>query len=419
MSIFFASVSPLISMVLARIILGERLTWPSVIAIALGLAGLAVMVSGVGGDGRQAPDLNGQCRRPARRIVFALYSICVRMAPGKDFSPRFPGSPWSPSWPACGDAGAGQDACPAEAGHPDGDAARRRLHRHRVACFNAAASQIPAVGLTVLAQTETILSPVWAFLILGRFLSYTLAGGLLILTGVLVSAMAGPRTAPRRDRPPLSELPGGRSPASDRPPRSQALRSAVSMVIEPPATRETQVQSLAVCRLFLIAEEHVAMVHDAVESRVSIARTGRTRLFGNRRSFRCPPLQGLRALSGLGNVDLRPKPRDLYLEGRCREAAAIAEGFEAELFHGTSRLPATCASRPPACRSGRRHRLRRSGARAANSAEDRCGPSLVITKTCNRRRSLPQVVRQRQILRLRQARAPGNPRPIWPARAPS
>ena len=71
-----------------------------------------------------------------------------------------------------------------------------------VACFNAAASQIPAVGLTVLAQTETILSPVWAFLILGeRPSSYTLAGGLLILTGVLVSAVAGPRAVPLKGPP--------------------------------------------------------------------------------------------------------------------------------------------------------------------------------------------------------------------------
>mgnify|MGYP003445220139 CR=1 FL=1 len=51
---------------------------------------------------------------------------------------------------------------------------------------------LSGLALTVLAQTETILSPVWAFLILGeRPSSHTLAGGLLILTGVLVSALMG------------------------------------------------------------------------------------------------------------------------------------------------------------------------------------------------------------------------------------
>jgi drug/metabolite transporter (DMT)-like permease len=201
--IFLASVSPLISMVLARIILGEKLTWPSVIAIALGLAGLAVMVSGVGAESDRPPTWKGNAGALGSALCFALYSVCVRLAPGKDFSPTLPGLALV-TFVVClaVTLGQGKTLVP-----PRQDILMAMLHGAvfigiGVACFNAAASQIPAVGLTVLAQTETILSPVWAFLILGeRPSSYTLAGGLLILSGVLVSAVAGPRAVPLKGPP--------------------------------------------------------------------------------------------------------------------------------------------------------------------------------------------------------------------------
>lgn len=201
--IFLASVSPLISMVLARIILGERLTWASVLAIALGLAGLAVMVSGVAGDGDRPPSWKGNAGALASATFFALYSICVRLAPGKDFSPTLPGLALV-TFVVCVAVTVAQGKALFP---PRQDIMMAMLHGAvfigvGVACFNAAASQVPAVGLTVMAQTETILSPVWAYLILGETPSrFTLAGGLLILTGVLVSAVAGPRAGPVKGPP--------------------------------------------------------------------------------------------------------------------------------------------------------------------------------------------------------------------------
>jgi drug/metabolite transporter (DMT)-like permease len=61
---------------------------------------------------------------------------------------------------------------------------------------------VPAVGLVVLAQTETILSPIWAWLIIGEVPALTtLAGGALILSGVVLTAVAGARRATQDRRP--------------------------------------------------------------------------------------------------------------------------------------------------------------------------------------------------------------------------
>ena len=207
-AIFLASVTPLISMVLARFILGERMTGPTIIAIALGLAGLAVMVSGVGQDGQRSSWL-GNLGALASSVCFALYSICVRLAPGRDFRPSMSGLALV-TFSICllVTLVQGRTLVP-----PRQDIAMAVLHGAvfigiGVACFNAAASQIPAVGLTVLAQTETILSPVWAYLILNETPSVvTLSGGALILAGVLISALFGPRRAGARQEAKLRTPP--------------------------------------------------------------------------------------------------------------------------------------------------------------------------------------------------------------------
>lgn len=192
-ALFLASVTPLLSMVLARFILGERMTLASVIAIGLAVAGLAVMVGGMRDSGADRSSWLGNLSALVSSLAFAFYSICVRMAPGKDFSPTLPGLALI-SFTICTAVTVlqGRTLVP-----PAQDIAMAMLHGAvfigiGVACFNAAARQIPAVGLTVLAQSETILSPIWAYLILGETPSAsTLAGGALILTGVLVSALAG------------------------------------------------------------------------------------------------------------------------------------------------------------------------------------------------------------------------------------
>jgi DME family drug/metabolite transporter len=198
-AIFFASVTPLISMVLARTILAEALTWPAVVAIGLGLAGLAVMVGGDFGRGT----LGGDLVALLSSLGFAIYSICVRLAPRRDFSPTLSAYALLSLLLCCVVTLVnGRPLAP-----PPQDIAMALLHGAvfigiGIPLFNRAAPRVPAVGLVVLAQTETILSPIWAWLIIGEVPALTtLAGGALILSGVVLTAVAGARRA-ARDRHP-------------------------------------------------------------------------------------------------------------------------------------------------------------------------------------------------------------------------
>ena len=190
---FLASITPLISMMLALPILGEKLSLVSVAAIGLGIAGLVVMVGGDFGHGSLLGDLGAL----GSSVAFAVYSICVRLDPKRDFTAAIP---------AC--AVIQIVVCAAvtlSAGRPlvtpPQDMAMALLHGAvfsglGIPLFNLAAPRVPAVGRVVLAQTETVLAPLWGYLFLGETPAVTtLAGGGLILSGVILTAIAGARSA--------------------------------------------------------------------------------------------------------------------------------------------------------------------------------------------------------------------------------
>ncbi len=194
-AIFFASVTPLISMVLGRVILREALTPAGIVAIGLGLAGLGVMVGADFGRGT----LGGDLVALLSSLGFAVYSICVRMAPTRDFAPALPAyAVISIALCAAITMANGRTLTP-----PPQDIGMALLHGAVFigignTLFNKAAPRVPAVGLVVLAQTETILSPLWAWLIVGETpAASTLAGGALILSGVVLTALDGARRAAR------------------------------------------------------------------------------------------------------------------------------------------------------------------------------------------------------------------------------
>jgi len=194
-AIFLASITPLLSLVLGRIILKEPLTPVSIIAIMLAGAGLLVMVGGDMGGG----SLIGNAAALLSSVGFATYSICVRIAPGRDFTPALAGTA-AMTLVVCA-------AVTVVSGHtlvpPAQDIAMALLHGAvfigvGIACFNLASPVVPAVGLVVLAQTEAVFSPVWGWLLLGETPALTtLAGGALILSGVIMTAVAGLRPSAR------------------------------------------------------------------------------------------------------------------------------------------------------------------------------------------------------------------------------
>ena len=73
--------------------------------------------------------------------------------------------------------------------------------------FLRGAPMVPAVGQTMLAQTETIFGPVWVWLLFGETpAATTLIGGAVILAAVVAMALAGAgprRPAHRASAPPI------------------------------------------------------------------------------------------------------------------------------------------------------------------------------------------------------------------------
>ena len=162
------------------------------------------MAGGKRGDGK----LVGDIAALLSSLGFAGYTICVRLARGRALAALMPASALM-SIAICGAVTLwnGRPLVP-----PAMDVAMAMLHGAvfiglGITLFNMAAPHVPASGLAVLAQTETILAPVWAYLILGETPQLTtLAGGVLILTGVLLTALAGAR------KPPPAKLSGPSAP---------------------------------------------------------------------------------------------------------------------------------------------------------------------------------------------------------------
>ena len=66
--------------------------------------------------------------------------------------------------------------------------------------FTAGSRHLPAADLALLAQTEVVLAPVWAWLVVGEVPAFwTLVGGTMVLAAVTLQAVAGARRAGRLD----------------------------------------------------------------------------------------------------------------------------------------------------------------------------------------------------------------------------
>jgi drug/metabolite transporter, DME family len=60
--------------------------------------------------------------------------------------------------------------------------------------FTLGSRHLPAADLTLLAQTEVVLAPVWAWLVVGEVPAFwTLVGGAIVLAAVMGQAVAGMR----------------------------------------------------------------------------------------------------------------------------------------------------------------------------------------------------------------------------------
>ena len=193
-ALFLSSCAPLLSALLGFLILGERLNARQISAVALGFCGLAIILSGGIEAGRLAGDLWGL----ACALSFATVSVCTRLAPRRDFGPAMVGYgilSAAVSAAVCLSNGVTLAPPPLEA--LAGFGGGFLLMGLGFTLFLRGAPLVPAVGQTMLAQTETIFGPVWVWLLFGETPPLpTLIGGVVILVAVVAMALAGAGGAP-------------------------------------------------------------------------------------------------------------------------------------------------------------------------------------------------------------------------------
>jgi drug/metabolite transporter (DMT)-like permease len=188
-ALFLSSCAPLLSAILGFLILGERLGIRQIGAVALGFCGLAVIVGGGFEAGHVAGDVWGLLCA----LSFAVVSICMRLAPKRDFGPAMVGYGVFSAFVAAGVAlSEGATLTPPLFEALTAFAAGFVLMGLGFVLFLRGAPSVPAVGQTLLAQTETIFGPVWVWLAFGETpAAATLVGGTVIFAAVVAMALSG------------------------------------------------------------------------------------------------------------------------------------------------------------------------------------------------------------------------------------
>jgi drug/metabolite transporter, DME family len=201
---FLGSTTPVFGVLAARVVLHERMNRITIVSIVVALFGLLVMV---GGD-LSGGSLVGNMSAVSAAIGFAGYTVCVRSDPTEDWSPVLPGYGLM-MIVICGTvtlANSKPLVPPAQ------DLAYALVHGAvfiviGTLLYNVASRQVPAAAMTVFAQTEMILVPVWSFIILSeRPKATTLIGGTIIFVAIMGKAIIDARTSPSHPAPAMEPV---------------------------------------------------------------------------------------------------------------------------------------------------------------------------------------------------------------------
>jgi DME family drug/metabolite transporter len=181
--------SPILSALLGAALLKEKLGIAMLAAIALGLAGMAIMVVGE----VQAGNLLGNAAALLAALGFAVSGVCMRWSPGTDFGPAILGyAVLCAAIAALAAVLSGSSLSPPPLEALAGFVSGCVFMALGFALFVRGAPHIPAAGQAVLAQTETIFGPIWVWLLFAEApLGTTLAGGAVVLVAVTAMAVAG------------------------------------------------------------------------------------------------------------------------------------------------------------------------------------------------------------------------------------
>ena len=188
---FLGSTTPLFGVIVARLFLGERINRRTGGAIALAFSGLVIMVIG----DLEVGNIVGDLAALSAAVGFACYTAIVRSAPNRDWAPVLPGYALM-MIVICGAAtlANGRTLAP-----PAYDVSLALLHGGLfivggTLLYNSASRSVPAAAMTVFAQTEMVLVPVWAFLVLAELPeTASLIGGTIIMVAVVGKAVLDAR----------------------------------------------------------------------------------------------------------------------------------------------------------------------------------------------------------------------------------
>jgi drug/metabolite transporter (DMT)-like permease len=189
------ALAPLFTAILARPLLGEHIDTLIVVAIALALTGVALMVGSDVGGGSWL----GRLLALVSALAFAAYTLSTRGSQASDLDATLlvvglliiaatavvmtlSGLPFAAS---------------------ARDAAIAIVHGAVILSaglwlFGQGSRSISAVSLTLLAQMEAILAPLWGYLYFGEAVTQgMLVGGAMVLTAIVLQSMAGTRALSR------------------------------------------------------------------------------------------------------------------------------------------------------------------------------------------------------------------------------
>ena len=196
---FLASTGPVIAIVLALVVFSDRPTGGIIASATTALLGVGIMVLGEAEGG----NLWGNIAAVASAVGFAVYSLCLRAEPGKDWSTAI----WGQGW-ICLAVCIGAVALGGTVSAVSWQVLLPLFHGAVIICvglllFNRASSMVSAVNLTIIAQLETVLAPIWGWVILDELPPPTsIIGGAVIVIGVTGAGLAMVR--PRTTIPPVA-----------------------------------------------------------------------------------------------------------------------------------------------------------------------------------------------------------------------
>lgn len=182
---FLGSLTPLVAVALSRL-LGERLSPSTIVALIVATVGLIITVF----SDLEAGSMVGNISALAASAGFAVYTVCLRTDTERDWSPVMSGyAAMMIVVCAIVTLAQGKTLVP-----PATDIGWALFHGCVLIVggtylFNNASRKVPAVPMTVFAQTEMVFVPIWAFLVLDMTPKpLTIVGGAIIFFAVVGKA---------------------------------------------------------------------------------------------------------------------------------------------------------------------------------------------------------------------------------------